>query len=220
MRFRFSLFTAPLLFLLLSGCAVLQPRVALELDRAPEPALPAPQAFQAVQSVVFTFHGRSMTGIGMLSLDRAARSFKLSCMTPMGTKLFDLRMTDNKPEVLFALPFFTESEGFAEAVAHDIARVYFDPEPTQISRAWRKGTDLVIESTIDDCAVEYRYCGNTSVFAEKRFFRKRALEARIEYLKTFDLEGFRCIREAKLKSRLYGYQLTIRTKELVIRDQK
>ena len=83
-----------------------------------------------------------MTGIGVLSLDREARSFELSCMTPMGTKLFDLRKADGKPEVLFALPFFTEKKGFAEAVALDIARIYFDSEPPQITRAWRKGDIL------------------------------------------------------------------------------
>ena len=213
-----STFCISLLFL--TGCAMFQPRVPLELAHAPEPPLPTPQTFRAVQSVVFSFYGRSMTGIGVLSLDRTVRSFELSCMTPMGTKLFDLRMVNDEPEVLFALPFFTEKEGFAEAVAHDIARVYFDPEPPQISRAWRKGDDLVIESSNGDCAVEYRYRGNPLVLAEKRFFRRRALEARIDYVDAVEQEGFRCISKAKLKSRTHGYQLTIRTKKLIINDQK
>lgn len=157
-----------------------------------------------------------MTGIGVLELDRSDRSFELSCMTPMGTKLFDLRYANETPEVLFALPFFTEKQGFAEAVALDIARVYFDPDPPHISRAFRKGDMLLIESEADDLMVEYRYKGNPPVLAEKRFYRDRALEARIEYCEQVEQDGFLCVSEARLKSRLYRYQLTIRTKELTI----
>jgi len=207
-----------LLLLLLSGCAVLQPRVPLELQRAPQPALPAPKQFRAIQSVVFRFCGRSMTGIGMLSLDREARSFELSCMTPMGSKLFDLRYKNETPEVLFALPFFTEKEGFAEAVTLDIARIYFDPEPPNIRRAWQKGGKLYIESGLDDEKIEYRYTGAPPVLTEKRFLRGRALEAQIEYLQTFEQDGFRCIGGATLKSKLYGYRLTVRTKNLSIEN--
>ncbi len=211
-----SLLSTICLSLLLTGCAVFQPRVPLELTELPRPARPAPPAFRAVQSVVFSFYGRTMTGIGVLSLDREARTFELSCMTPMGTKLFDLRMADDQPDVLFALPFFTEKEGFAEAVARDIARVYFDPDPPQISRAFRKGETLVIESRTNDINVEYSYEGTPPELMGKRFIQGRALEAQIEYLQTFEQDGFRCIGEAKLKSKIFGYQLTIRTKELNI----
>lgn len=208
-----------ILLLLLNGCAVFQTRIPLELEHPPKPTLPAPQKFQAVQSVVFSFYGRSMTGIGVLSLDRAARSFELSCMTPMGTKLFDLRFENETPEVLFALPFFTEKEGFAEAVAQDIARVYFDIEPANIRRAWRKGDVLTVESGDENQRIEYCYQGFSSQLVEKIFIRERALEARIEYINFFEQDSFRCIGEAKLKSKLYGYQLTIRTKKLTILNE-
>ncbi len=204
--------------LFLTGCSVFQPCVPLTLTQAPKPSLPAPQAFHAVQSVVFTFYGRSMTGIGVLSLNRASRTFELSCMTPMGTKLFDLRMADGEPEVLFALPFFTEKEGFAEAVALDIARIYFDPEPLQIRRAFQKGDTLHLESGDENLSIEYLYQGNPPELVKKRFIRKRALEAQIEYRNFFDQDGFRCIGEAGLKSKLYGYRLTIRTKELNVTE--
>jgi len=209
-------FSISLLFI--TGCAVFQPSVPVELIRTPQPSLPAPQRFRAVQSVVFSFYGRTMTGIGVLALDRETRSFELSCMTPMGTKLFDLRFENEIPDVLFALPFFTEQEGFAEAVAHDIARVYFNNVPPHVTHAFRKGDLLLIESEDGDATVEYRYAGEPPVLMEKRFFRDRALEAQIEYLKAFERDGFRCIGEASLKSRLYGYRLTIRTKELTLTE--
>ena len=199
---------------------MLQPRVPVELTAVPQAELPSPQKFQAVQSVVFSFYGRSMTGIGVLSLDRTTRSFELSCMTPMGTKLFDLRMLNGVPEVLFALPFFTEKEGFGETVARDIARIYFDSEPPQITRAYRKGKMLWIESELGEETLAYGYTGAPLVLNEKRVLRERALEAQIEYRQFFEQEGFRCIGEAKLKSKLYGYKLTVRTKELTIKGRE
>ena len=209
-----------LMLFVLSGCAVFQPRAFLELECAPQASLPAPQSFQAVQSVVFSFYGRTMTGIGVISLNRSDRTFELSCMTPMGTKLFDLRYANETPEVLFALPFFTEKGDFAEAVALDIARMYFDPEPPRISRAWRKGDTLTIESEDEERRIEYDYHGTPPVLMEKRFHRDRALEAVITYSKFFEQDGFRCIGEASLKSKLYGYRLTVRTKELTLHPER
>jgi len=215
--FHILLPTISVALLLLTGCAMLTPRHPVELDRVPQAARPAPERFNAIQSVVFSFYGRSMTGIGVLSLDRAARSFDLSCMTPMGTKLFDLRMVNGVPEVLFALPFLTEKEGFGETVARDIARIYFDSEPPQITRAYRKRDVLWIESEVGEETLAYGYVGDPLVLNEKRVFRGRALEARIEYRQFFEQDGFRCIGEAKLKSE-YGYRLTVRTKELTIKQ--
>jgi len=195
---------------------MLQRRIPVEPDRSPQSELPSPKSFRAIQSVVFSFYGRTMTGIGVLSLNRETRSFELSCMTPMGTKLFDLRMKNNKPEVLFALPFFTEKEGFAEAVALDIARVYFDPDPPHISRAWRKGDVLWIESDLGGETLAYEYKGEPLALTGKKVFRERALAAQIEYRQFFKQDGFRCVGEAMLKSKLYRYSLTIRTKELTL----
>jgi len=141
-------------------------------------------------------------------------------MTPMGTKLFDLRYANETPEVLFALPFFTEKGDFAEAVALDIARMYFNPEPPRISRAWRKGDTLTIESEDEELRIEYDYHGTPPVLIEKRFHRDRALEAVITYSKFFEQDGFRCMGEASLKSKLYGYRLTVRTKELTLHPER
>lgn len=197
---------------------MLAPRQMVDLERAPAAALPAPVSFRAVQSVVFSFYGRSMTGIGVLSLNRANRSFDLSCMTPMGTKLFDLQMKDNVPTVPFALPFFAEKEGFAEAVARDIARIYFDSEPPRVTRAYLKGKTLWVESESADETLLYGFIGEPRVLHEKRVVRDGSVNARIEYLQFLTQDGCRCIGEAKLKSKLYGYQLTVRTKELTINE--
>ena len=224
-RIRFNRPTLTVLFPLvlvvfLAGCTMLVPRYLVDVKEIPVPPLPAPQSFEAVQSVVFSFHGRDMTGIGVLSMDRATRSFELSCMTPMGSKLFDLRMVNGTPEVLFALPFFAEKEGFGEAVALDISRIYFDQEPPHVEKVFRKGDALLFEIDLGKTAQEYQYEGDPLVLKKKRFCGGHGIEVQIEYVDFMEQEGFRCIREAKLKSRKYGYQLTVRTKELTIKDLK
>ncbi len=161
-----------------------------------------------------------MTGIGVLAMDRANRSFELSCMTPLGSKLFDLRYANETPQVLFALPFLTEHEGFGEAVAADIARIYFDLHPPVVTRAWRRGDVLWIESNSGDTKLAYAYTGDEPALSKKRVIRNRALDAQIEYRGFFEQDGFRCIGEASLKSKPYGYELTVRTKELTIQPEK
>ena len=203
--------------LFLTGCAMFAPRYPVTLTEVPEPALPAPQIFQAVQSVVFSFHGRDMTGIGALSIDREARSFELSCMTPMGTKLFDLQMKDGQPEVLFALPFFEEKEGFAEAVALDISRIYFDQVPPQYDEAYRKGDALLIDVYPNKTGIEYRYTGSPPYLNGKQYCGLKGWEVRLEYTRRIEQDGFNCIGDIHLKNRKYGYQLMIRTKELTIK---
>lgn len=204
-----------LLLFFLTGCAALQPRVPVDLVLAPQPEKPFAPNVRAVQSVVFSFCGHTMTGIGVLSLDRNARSFEISCMTPMGTKLFDLRYENNTPEVLFALPFFTEHEGFGEAVANDIARMYFDLTPPSVSEAYRKGDRLVIESHSCDRSIDYRYEGEERTLSGKIFRRGRAKESQIIYREFLEENGFSYVAEAQLHSKKYRYKLTVRTKELM-----
>ena len=200
----------------LTGCTILQPRYPVKIDSIPQPELPAPQSFTAVQSVVFTFHGRSMTGIGTLSLDRATRSFELSCMTPVGMKLFDLRVRNNQPEILFALPFFEEKEGFAEAVALDISRIYFDNKPPNKDDVFQKGDLLLFDIDLGDRAMEYTYTGEPPQLITKQYCGLKGVETKIHYIRYADQDGFRYIDEAHLESKLYGYQLTVRTKKLTI----
>ena len=71
-----------------------------------------------------------------------------------------------------------------------------------------------------DEIITFGYTGEPPVLKQKRVVRGRALEARIEYRSFFEQDGFRCIGEAMLKSELYGYSLTIRTKELNLEGRK
>jgi hypothetical protein len=209
------------LFLLsMTGCALFQPCVPVDPSQLSLPEANVPTKVRAVQSVVFSFYGRTMTGIGAISLDRSTRSFDLSCMTPMGTKLFDLSMKNGNPEVLFALPFFAEKEGFGEAVAQDIARIYFDSEPANLSRAYSKGDLLWVESDQDYAMFAYGYAGDPLILTRKNVFEERALVAQIEYLNFLDQDGVRYLEKARLKSKLYGYELTIRTKEIKTRTRE
>jgi len=203
--------------LISTGCMVFQPRYPVNVASIPQPTLPAPQSFQAVQHVIFTLSDRSLTGRGTLSLDRATRSFEFSCVTPDGVKIFDLKMVNDTPEVLFSSSFPEQKEGFAEAVAVDISRIYFDNQPANKDDVFRKGEFLLFDIDLGDRAMEYSYTGEPPQLVIKQYCGPRGVEARVDYTDSIDQNSFRYIGEAKLRNKLYDYELTIQTKELTIK---
>jgi len=205
------------IFFILVGCTVFQPRYPVKIDHIPEPALPTPQSFRAEQEILFSFDDRTMAGTGTLSLDRATRSLELSCVTPEGKEFLHLRVKDEEPEILFAVPFFKETAGLADAIAIDVFRIYFNNQPMNMDDVSRKGDTLLFDIDLVDRAMEYAYMGEPPVLASKRYCGLRGVEAKIDYSDYIDQEGFGCIGTATLKNRLCGYQLVIRTKKITIK---
>ena len=206
-----------LTILFLTGCTVFQPRYPVKIDRIPEPTLPAPQSFQAVQNVLFSFKDRTMAGTGTLVLDRSTRSLELSCMMPEGQEFLHLRVKDGEPEIIFALPLFKEEEGLVEALAIDVYRIYSNNQPMNKDDVSKKGDLLLFDIDLGDRAMEYAYMGEPPVLVSKRYCGLRGVEAKIDYSDYIDQGDFGCIGTASLKNRLYDYQLVIQTKEITIK---
>lgn len=205
---------------LAGGCATCPKGKPVPVQDIPAWELHEASAFSAVQSVVFQLYGRKMTGLGVLALDRESRSFKLSCMSPMGTKLFDLQMQNGTPEVLFALPFFTEKEGFAEAVAMDIARVYFIPEEETRIGVFQARKGLVFEYRQGNENTQVLRHPQSGHMLEKKMMKECETEAEIMY-RDYSASGrFTYAQTIQLKNRTYGYLLTLKTKEYTPRQSK
>jgi len=86
--------------------------------------------FEALQNVTISFFGRKMTGLGYLSVDHETRSFNLTCMTPIGTRLLTIQKDPNglNTELVFSEQF--DQPEILSEMARDIGRLYLDWTPT------------------------------------------------------------------------------------------
>jgi hypothetical protein len=125
--------------------------------------------FEQVNAVVFHYLWREFTALGVASVDQRTRSFAVSCMTPLGVKLFDLVCKDGRTEGRFALPELAKRGGpLAQAAGEDLAHAYFDWAPPA-GAPWALERGRLVVAAADAAGVtEYRYAWRDGRLAEKR----------------------------------------------------
>ena len=162
---------------LLTGCATLpfpEPPPCVPASAATAYAIPGSFAarvaprFEQVNAVVFVYRMRRLAALGLVAVDRPARAFSVSCVTPLGVKLFDVVATNGAATARFVNPALAARGGnLAQAVADDLARAYFDWAPAPgVPGAGRRGR-LVFTSADSRGTTEYRYAWADGRLAEK-----------------------------------------------------
>lgn len=216
-------FLVGFLFLLLAGCATVPFDTEPKADfRQVEPAamlaafeLGVVQDFEAVESVVFEFFGKELTGLGCISIHPEEEAYALTCMNPAGIKLFEFRGVGTKVETLFMPPQLEKVKGrFAESVAQDIRRIYLGWTPSEDAELKRKKNRLLFTDRIDGIKEEYTYAGPRRVLVRKRFSKGWKTQCLIHY---FEYENvgekfYPC--GIVLHNRKYHYRLILRMKQL------
>jgi len=219
---RFPHLVSCLSLLFLTGCASIPFKDVPRTAPGTNSALTVRAAFartqdsnyEALQSVVFQLFGRKMTGLGYFSVDTDTSAFALSCMTPMGMKLFDIQGQGDTVEAVFALPQFGKKENLARAVGLDLKRTYFDilpPEKAEIR--WKKDRLVFIEHQTDG-RTEYDFGGPDQLLLEKRVYAGRKMVCRIRYYEYEPQNGFLYPHGIILENRNYHYRLILRLKSV------
>ncbi|MDZ4199018.1 MAG: DUF3261 domain-containing protein [Kiritimatiellia bacterium] len=169
---------------------------------------------EAIQSVVFEFFGRKMTGLGALAVDRETGAFALSCMTPMGVKLFDIQGVGDRVDGVTAIPQFEQSERLGRAVGQDLIRTYMNQIPGPDAVVRRTKTTLVFTEPSVEGRTEYVFGGPDRMLVEKRIYRGRKRLARIRYFDYFSQDGYLYPRGIVLENREAHYRLILRLRKV------
>ena len=219
-RFRAAVFLA---LLACWGCASIPFR---EVSPVPEAAGVEPAGvrgrfesdlasrYQVIGTIVFRYGWRSFSAIGYTAVDSDKKSFTVVGLTPIGIKLFELTGDASKVETRFAMEEFTRKGKFAETVAGDIRRIYFDRVPEAGASA-RKETDrIVFTQPEDDGTLTFVFAGADNNLVEKRFSVDNEKEWAVFYYEWVRREGKLYPSGIILKNYRYGYRLTIRGKEI------
>ena len=214
---------AALAAVLCAGCAT--PVPFKEIERVPVAGMDPekvrrafaeaiPNRCKVANTAVFSMWGRQQTGIGYASLDADARAFSVTCMNPIGVKLFDLKGDDESISCRLAVAGVERKDDFARAAAADVRDIYFDLAPGPNARVRKTRDSIVFRETRGEAGTEYVFGGSAGVLVEKRMGSRR----RVRYFEYVERAGKLFPRGIILDDDRYGYRLTIRLKEILEND--
>jgi hypothetical protein len=128
--------------------------------------------FEEQNALVFHYFIRwmklDMAAVGVASVDRETRSLAVTCMTPMGVKIFEVVCTNGILAKSFVIPALEEKAGpLATAAGYDLMHAYFDLLPPATAEWHLTKTRLVFTARDPYGVTKYRYAWPDGKLAEK-----------------------------------------------------
>lgn len=218
-----SLASGMLAALLLAGCAAVpfqetsyvsmetaDPQAVLESfrDRSPE-------IFRLLNTIAFQYNWNSFMAIGYIDVNTNERNFMVTCINPMGVKLFEL--SGNKDDVVthFAMPELEEKGGFASFVGGDIKRIYFDLIPSSEAVAEKRQSEIIFKEYSGRGVMQYVFAGPDHNIVEKSYYEEGEPVWRASYYEYQQHQGKSYPAGIIFKNYKYGYSLTVKLKEII-----
>ena len=173
------------------------------------------QQFELLESVVFKFFGKEITGLGALAIDPSNTSYALTCMTPTGITVFDVRGMGDEVEALFVPPPMEKHrEHFAEAVGRDLRRIYLGWTPPAGADMKHKRHRMVFTEKRADETVEYTFSGSRKLLTEKRFSKGWKTRCTVRYFEYEEVGGKLYPTGIILHNKRFHYRMILRVKEV------
>ncbi len=173
-----------------------------------------PSNFQVLNSVVFEYNWRKFLGLGSVDIDRRNSRFRVVCQNPMGVKLFELSGDRDAIVTDYALDALMQYGDLPTAVGKDIRRIYFDVVPSASAQVSREKYTISFRQPADAGYMEYVFAGKDRDLVEKSYYENDDLVWRVSYYEYHEQDGKRYPQGIVLVNYQYGYQLTVRQKEL------
>lgn len=174
----------------------------------------APESFQLLNSVVFEYSWNSFMGIGYIDINRQNNLFKVVCLNPLGVQLFELSGDRDNIVTHNALPALMKYGDLPTAVGTDIRRIYFDLFPSDKARVWKSKYKVNFWQPSGSGIMEYEFAGKWQQLVEKVYYEDDEIIWRISYYEYSLQNGKLYPQGIVMINYKYGYQLTVRQKEL------
>lgn len=122
------------------------------------PREPFPDPFRGRQNLVFEFQPywwwpqkARLAAVGYAAVDRSARACQVTCLSPLGLKLFDLASTNGVSRLDTAIPLPGDAGAMRgamrDAIAFDLVAIFLDSLPPPGSRGERRCAETVFTET-------------------------------------------------------------------------
>lgn len=172
------------------------------------------QKFEIINSIVFEYKWRSFSALGYTQLNLENNTFQVSCMNPVGVKLFEL--TGNRKEIksTFVLKELLQRGDLPQAVGEDIRRIYFDLTPSAQAKIKKEKYRIIFTQPSGAGLIKYVFAGSHHYLIEKHYFENnRNLWSVFYYDYLLDRDQLYPA-GLILKHHRFGYNLIIRLKEV------
>ena len=189
--------------------ASVEPKSVVEQFKANSPV-----NFQLLNSVVFEYSWKTFMGIGYIDINRQDSTFKVVCLNPLGVQLFELSGDRNNIVTHNAMPALMQYGDLPTAVGNDIRRIYFDLFPSEKARVWKGKYKVNFWQPYDSGVMEYEFAGEGRQLVEKVYYENDEIIWRISYYEYALQNGKHYPQGIIMTNYRYGYQLTVRQKEL------
>ncbi|MBU0477905.1 hypothetical protein KKC91_05000 [bacterium] len=173
-----------------------------------------PRKFKIVSTIVFQYRRHKFSAIGYTDIDSLQKLFKIVCLNHAGIKLFELAGNDNSVECKFAFEGASFPGNFAQAVADDIRRIYFDSIPDPEAKIYKKKKKIVFRQPSETGVMEYIFAGADNLLVEKRYYKGWRRIWSVFYYEYRRKNGKLYPSGIMLRHHKYNYQLTVRLKEI------
>jgi hypothetical protein len=173
-----------------------------------------PESFQLLNSVVFEYSWNSFMGIGYIDINRQNSLFKVVCLNPLGVQLFELSGDRDSIVTHNVMPTLMKYGDLPTAVGTDIRRIYFDLVPSDKARTWKSKYKVNFWQPSGPGVMEYEFAGKGRELVEKVYYENDQIIWRISYYEYREQNGKHYPQGIIMTNYKYGYQLTVRQKEL------
>ena len=174
----------------------------------------SPENFQLLNTVVFEYSWHSFMGIGYVDVNRQNGLFKVVCLNPLGVRLFELSGDREAIVTHNVLPALMEYGDLPTAVGTDIRKIYFDLVPSDTARVRKSTYKINFRQPFGTGVMEYEFAGKGRELVEKVYSEDDEVIWRISYYEYREQNGKRYPQGIVMINYKYGYQLTVRQKEL------
>ena len=131
-----------------------------------------PSEFQLVTTIEFMYKRHSIpSAIGYIAADIKNKSFTVAGINPIGgCTLFELSMEKDRVDCRFAIEEFTRHGDFANVVADNIKKAYFDCIPAADADVFKKKYTIIFRQPEISGTMEYVFAGADKVLIEKNYY--------------------------------------------------
>lgn len=174
----------------------------------------SPERFQIINTIVFKYKWRSFSALGYLDVDRGLKTFSVSCLNPMGIKLFELSGDKDVVRTNYVLKELLRKGDLPQVAGDDIRRIYFGNVPSGEAKAQKEKRRVIFSESSGSGVIKYIFAGSPTMLVEKKYYEKNHLIWSVSYYEYRQERGKYYPSGIMLKNSHFGYSLIVRLKEV------
>ncbi|MFH0985036.1 MAG: DUF3261 domain-containing protein [Candidatus Omnitrophota bacterium] len=173
-----------------------------------------PQTWQMTESMIFSYRGHDLLGLGVTQIDRLKDQFSMVGLNPAGMKMIEISGDSKNLKCEVLVPELAQKGDVCRAVTEDVRRIYWDRTPSPEASSRKEKKSVIFSEKHEDGVLDYVFAGPEAILVEKRFTKAEHVEWRVRYYEYRSQKGKVFPGGVYFEHYPYHYKLTLRLKEI------